>query len=69
MTIMRAQAEPAGRKPPMLDDKTAKPADEISPYLQQPLRTLETAQQDGKRRQRGAADAQARTKRQADPLA
>ena len=48
----------------MVDEKTAKLADDdISPYLQQPLRTLETAQQDCKRRQREAADAPARTKR------
>lgn len=53
----------------MVDENKAKPADEISPYLQQPLRTLETAQQDRKRRQREAADAQARTKRRTDPLA
>lgn len=47
----------------MVDEKTAKPADDISPYLQQPLRTLETAQKDSKRRQREAAAAKARTKR------
>jgi hypothetical protein len=48
----------------MAADKTAKPADDdISPYLQQPLRTLETAQQDCERRQREAADVAARTKR------
>jgi len=66
---MRAQAEPVGRKPPAVDEKAAKPADEISPYLQQPLRTLETAQRDRKRRQREAADAQSRTKQRTDPLA
>ncbi len=50
----------------MIDEKSAKPADgDISPYLQQPLRTLETAQRDQKRQQREAADAQARTKRPA----
>jgi len=48
---------------PMIDEKPVKPADgDISPYLQQPLRTLETAQQDQKRRQ-CEADAQARKKR------
>ena len=48
----------------MIDKNLAKPADgDISPYLQQPLRTLETAQRDRKRRQRAAADAKARTKR------
>jgi hypothetical protein len=48
----------------MIDEKPAKPADgDISPYLQQPLRTLATAQRDQKRQQREAADAQARTKR------
>jgi hypothetical protein len=52
----------------MVDDKTAKPADEISPYLQQPLRTLATAQQDRKRRQREAADTQSRTKQLTDLL-
>jgi hypothetical protein len=55
---------------PMIDEEAAKPAgDEISPYLQQPLRTLEVARQDRNRRQRDAADAQARTKRRTDPLA
>jgi len=54
----------------MVHEKTAKPADdEISPYLQRPLRTLETAQQDRQRWQRKAADAQSRTKRRTDPLA
>jgi len=54
----------------MVDEKTAKPTDDdISPYLQQPLRTLKTAQQDRKRRQRDAADAQARTRRRTDLLA
>jgi hypothetical protein len=54
----------------MTDEKAAKPADDdISPYLQQPLRTLETAQQDRKHRQREAADAKARTKRRTDLLA
>jgi hypothetical protein len=48
----------------MTDEKAAKPGDDdISPYLQQPLRTLETAQQDRKRRHDEAADSQARTKR------
>ena len=66
---MRAQAEPFARKHPMVVDKTAKPAhDEISPYLQQPLRTLERALQDRKRRQREAADTQSRTKQLTDLL-
>jgi hypothetical protein len=48
----------------MIDESLAKSADgDISPYLQQPLRTLETAQRDKKRQQREAADAQARTKK------
>jgi hypothetical protein len=59
---MRARAELEWNHP-MVDEKTAKPADDISPYLQQPLRTLETAQKDSKRRQREAAAAKARTKR------
>ena len=47
----------------MIDEGTAKPADgDISPYLQQPLRTLETAQQDRTRRQHDAAEVQARLK-------
>jgi hypothetical protein len=54
----------------MTDKKASTPAnDDISPYLQQPLRALETAQQDRKRRQREAADVQARTKRRTDLLA
>jgi hypothetical protein len=61
---MRAQTELLGRKHPMVAEKTARPAnDDISPYLQQPLRTLEAAQKDCKRRQREAADARGRTKR------
>ena len=41
----------------MIDEKPAKPADgDISPYLQQPLRTLATAQRDQKRQQREAAE-------------
>ena len=60
---MSARAEPFGWKHPMVDEQTAKPADDdVSPYLQQPLRTLETAQQDRKRRQRQVDDAKARTK-------
>jgi hypothetical protein len=48
----------------MIDESLPKPADgDISPYLQQPLRTLETAQRDQKRQQREAAGAQARTKK------
>jgi hypothetical protein len=48
----------------MIDESLAKSADgDISPYLQQPLRTLETAQRDKKRQQRETADAQARTKK------
>jgi hypothetical protein len=54
----------------MIDEETAKPSDDdVSPYLQQPLRTLEAAWQDRKRRQRASADAQARTMRRADTLA
>jgi hypothetical protein len=50
----------------MIDEKPVKPADaDISPYLQQPLRTLKTAQQDQKRRQCEAADAQTKAKRPA----
>jgi hypothetical protein len=52
---------------PMVDEKPAKPADaEISPYLQQPLRTLKTARQDQKRRQREATDVLAKTTKQPD---
>jgi hypothetical protein len=51
----------------MIDEKLAKPADaEISPYLQQPLRTLKMAQQDQRRRQREAADALASKPKQPD---
>ena len=65
---MKARAEPLAGNHPMTDEKAVKPADDdISPYLQQPLRTLETARQDRKRRQSNAADAQARTKRRTDP--
>jgi len=47
----------------MTDEKPAKPAaGDISPYLQQPLRTLETAQRDQKRRECEVADAQTKTK-------
>ena len=50
-------------KHPMTDEKPAKPAaGDISPYLQQPLRTLETAQRDQKRRECEVADAQTKTK-------
>jgi hypothetical protein len=59
-----AQAEPLEWKHPVIDEKPVKPADgDISPYLQQPLRTLETAQRDRKRQQCAAADAQTKTKR------
>jgi hypothetical protein len=51
-------------KHPMIDENPVKPADaDISPYLQQPLRTLKAAQQDQKRRQCEAADIQTKTKR------
>jgi len=61
---MRTHGESFARNHAMAADKTAKPADDdISPYLQQPLRTLETAQQDCERRHREAADVAARTKR------
>ena len=42
----------------MIDDKTGKPVDgSISPYLQQPLRTLEKARQDSRDQQRESAEA------------
>ena len=48
----------------MIGEKSAVPTGgDISPYLQQPLRTLKTAQRDQKRQQREAAGAQARTKK------
>jgi hypothetical protein len=48
----------------MIDEKPVNPADaDISPYLQQPLRTLKAAQQDQKRRQREAADVLEKTRR------
>ena len=44
----------------MIDEGTAKPTDgDVSPYLQQPLRTLETAQLDRIRREHDATQAQA----------
>ena len=47
----------------VFDEKPVKPADDdISPYLQRPLRTLKKAQQDQKRRQRETADVLAETK-------
>ncbi len=42
----------------MADQKPAKSVeDDVSPYLQQPLRSFEQAQQDRKRQQRQTADA------------
>lgn len=47
----------------MIDEKSPKPADgDISPYLQQPLRTLETAQRDSERRHLEAANVLPKTK-------
>jgi hypothetical protein len=47
----------------MIDEKSAKLSDDgVSPYLQQPLRTLEKAQRDRKRRHLEAVNASAKTK-------
>lgn len=46
------------------DEKPETPVDDnVSPYLQRPLRTLEEAREDRKRRQRQIADARARQPR------
>jgi hypothetical protein len=46
-------------KPPLIGEKPVAPVDgDVSPYLQQPLRTLAKARQDRKRRQREIADAE-----------
>ena len=48
-------------KPPMAHEHPAAPIDDdVSPYLQRPLRTLKKAREDRKRRQREAADTEAR---------
>jgi hypothetical protein len=44
-----------------------KPDEDVSPYLRQPLRTLEQAQQDRKRRQSQIAVTKAKSARWADP--
>jgi len=48
---------------PMTEEKLVRRVDAgVSPYLQQPLRTLEKAEQDCKHRQREIADAEGRAK-------
>ena len=48
-------------KPPLTGEKPAIPVDgDVSPYLQQPLRTLAKARQDRERRRRELADAEAK---------
>ena len=55
-----------GRKPPLTGEKPLPPVDgDVSPYLQQPLRTLAKARQDRKRRQSEIADAEAKAKQTA----
>jgi hypothetical protein len=44
----------------MTDGDPVKPVEDVSPYLQQPLRTLEQAQQDRQRRLTQTADAEAK---------
>ena len=51
----------------MADGSPVKPLEDVSPYLQQPLRTLEQAQQDRKRRQLQIARAEAKSARWPDP--
>jgi hypothetical protein len=53
--------EPFERWHPMTEEKLVSPVDDgVSPYLQQPLRTLEQAKQDCKRKQRQIGDPEAK---------